>query len=839
MQLVICIYLLSLLTVAADETCTICAAGSYKLYNGNSDCTPCSAGYYQPNTGATYCLQCPAYSTSVSGASSSDDCICSAGYETYGAYCSPCDFDEYKPLAENDYCTSCPDNSGHHFIAETAQASCACDPGYGGSSTSSCTACGTGKYKSYRGNYDCDSCDTNEVASTTAPDTFITFVDDITYVWTSDITSPMLIDSYTLPFEKFFGDLSINTCRFTHGDSSVTINCDNNDWSTDLDEGVEIAVTYAYPVDMQTSTVYAGVSGTSPSRVFVIEMAFQFAGVATGACTMQLKIYEDHTNQRIEMHVQESQAINTITEIIAMRYSDSDLSSATLSWYYDADWYMDLGTGWHLWRDMPTAEWALGADFNGYTSPCRCPTEDDYYVNSAGVCTACPDGGCSCTDAHATFLSTGACQCASGYATSGSGTSVTCTACDADTVSDGTATSCSACSSDKIAVANAYCTCNSSYVTDSTGACNTCTGGAANGDSCDCYEWFAFDANPVDYVATDYVCKCMPGWYGNANLANKTNTNSAGWCSPCPSTTYKSTFENGASSICQSCISHALIDPSRNLPATGVDYCICDVDYGGNAGISAGYCVACNGGEKDAAGNYPCSCDDAHASAYDGGNCECHPGYTGDATASTGCSPCDVGTYKGEAGNSACTACPAGSSSSVLGAFSIDSCECSADYGGIAASTTTPCTACVLGTKESGDGNCECIAHAYFVNMWTCECSAGYGLSGSTCSMCDINYYSNDGDCVACPTNAVTPANNQTSRNSCECDIGYEGDATTGSCTACEPGYKKDEVGNTDCVEDPSYVWPSETSTHISDNGALSQHVSAFVLALLVLLALF
>jgi hypothetical protein len=131
-------------------TCTGCTTGKYKSSVGSVACTDCAAGKYSSAVGHMYdCYTCDKNSQGLSGigSSSPEDCICNAGFNWYPSYmrCFACEHGKYKDIVGNQACTACPQYSYAWQNEVVGTTACACDLGYTGSVTGTCTSCAAGK----------------------------------------------------------------------------------------------------------------------------------------------------------------------------------------------------------------------------------------------------------------------------------------------------------------------------------------------------------------------------------------------------------------------------------------------------------------------------------------------------------------------------------------------------------------------------------------------------------------------------------------------------------------------------------------------------------------------
>lgn len=133
----------------------------------------------------------------------------------------------------------------------------------------------------------------------------------------------------------------------------------------------------------------------------------------------------------------------------------------------------------------------------------------------------------------------------------------------------------------------------------------------------------------------------------------------------------------------------------------------------------------------------------------------------------------------------------------------------SAPFNGGSASPTTgnDCLSCPSGYTCSGGTACPVPATT------TVKCSAGNYIKkgATTCSQCPAGSYcaggtytissagaDSDTGITSCPAGSSSVAGSS-ARSACSCNAGYGGNATTGSCTVCAPGYYKTSAGNTSC----------------------------------------
>ena len=307
--------------------------------------------------------------------------------------------------------------------------------------------------------------------------------------------------------------------------------------------------------------------------------------------------------------------------------------------------------------------------------------------------------------------------------------------------------------------------------------------------------------------------------------------NSAGTCVACPSFSTNAAGDDPTVGETQcdcdsgyylsgsTCVSSSPPDSSP-----GPSPSACGANYRVN---SAGTCVACPSFSTNAAGDDPtvgetqCDCD----SGYYLSGSTCVSSSPPDSSPGPSPSACGANYRVNSAGT--CVACPSFSTNAAGDdpSGSETQCECDAGYY-LSGSTCTQCSSgfatctsahegtCAANYYVNGDHECAaCPANSFNAagdatasGASTCECDAGYYLSGSTCTQCSsgfatctsahegtcaANYYVNgDHECAACPANSFNAAGDATASgaSNCECDAGYY--YLSGStCTQCSSGF--------------------------------------------------
>lgn len=144
---------------------------------GGGGCVECEAGKYalpEPAAvGASMCSDCPANTTSVPGSTNtSTKCVCSAGFgvttrvlntstNVSTTSCIACGAGKFKNASGSHPCEACPS----HASSVEGRTICACVGGYTGPHEA-CVACMAGTYKSRHGN--CSTCPSSSLSPAAA-----------------------------------------------------------------------------------------------------------------------------------------------------------------------------------------------------------------------------------------------------------------------------------------------------------------------------------------------------------------------------------------------------------------------------------------------------------------------------------------------------------------------------------------------------------------------------------------------------------------------------------------------------------------------------------------------
>lgn len=385
----------------------------------------------------------------------------------------------------------------------------------------------------------------------------------------------------------------------------------------------------------------------------------------------------------------------------------------------------------------------------------------DTFANSTGSreCTPCPPneetngalGASLCVCSAGYFRNDAVCEpCAAGTFKSSSGDDV-CLPCAVNAISASSALECSPCAPNSVTVGDdrTSCVCDAGYerVGDTCQACPRGTYKAVVGDSSTCV--MCPHAEAVGYL-------------------------------------YDTISTEEASVHCTEC------NPNSGVIAHDHTQCYCDAGYFDyDAPITAlSNCTACPAGSfKATRGSDACvscpegstspaaasSCDECRQNEVEVENqCVCDAGFQ---RVISDCEPCPSGMFKADAGEYSCTACEEDT------------------YSGPAPSTA--CQPCPSNSDTNG-----------LDTQFRCFCEEGYepgAVLGEndvllSCTACDVGSFKSTGGnevCVSCGNGSTTPS---TASTVCECDVGFEGNASLGTCTFCPAGTSKGAIADGQCV---------------------------------------
>ncbi|MFT3922334.1 MAG: SdiA-regulated domain-containing protein [Myxococcales bacterium] len=206
--------------------------------------------------------------------------------------------------------------------------------------------------------------------------------------------------------------------------------------------------------------------------------------------------------------------------------------------------------------------------------------------------------------------------------------------------------------------------------------------------------------------------------------------------------------------------------------------------------------IACEPGSFSTSGFAPCT--PCAVGSYQGqpGQTACLPcaaGTSQDLSGQTACLPCTAGSYQGQWGQTACLPCAAGSYQSLSGQTACQLCA-AGEYQGMTGQTM--CVDCSPGSFADASGATMCL-----------HCLAGSAApsSGSiACAACEGDTVSPDVGapmCQSCPGGQHADE----SHTSCvalplACGAGSSSSSGFEPCTACATGFYQSQTGQTACI---------------------------------------
>jgi uncharacterized delta-60 repeat protein len=835
-----------------EGTSCVCDVGS--TLNGTV-CLPCDKSSYKATIGTGACLPCPTYATTSGGATAASNCICHANTAIVGGVCSCragfysdlltgalvcvlCAPNSYKSTGTNVECTSCP-TFAHSLTGSTSPTNCSCssnstldvpsntclcDAGFYSDSLSGsliCAPCMSGSYKSAMGNTPCTLCP----AFAQSP---IGCFSQANCSCPSNATldtgsNTCFCDAKYFPV--FAPNLNCLQC-----DSTSYKGAPGNVLCTACPIG---AVAGSAPASNISACVCPTLSQVSADLLVCECISGYFRNSNQFCQSCNVSTYKSTTGDA------ESLCLNCPPGMLVnappgIAQSDCNCVGANTV-KSGTSCVCDVG----FYRNMTSSNCV----------PCSPSTFKDFISDSA--CVNCPIhamvlstpgkalGDCVCPSNSNTNVGKIICECDAGFEWTGS----SCRLCSAafwkSSVGDGPCQPCPA----NAQVPNppglnmSQCVClGSNFVTVSGGACTCDAGFTLNASACvacldtqfkssvstvpctDC-PLFATVPNPPGKAAIDCKCGqnfatvnggcfCDVGYFLNGTV-----------CSPCGANSYKDSVTN--SNNCVSCPTRATVLPSK-LPGKLFSDCSCppnsNVLNGGGCACDPGFflsgtvCVACDSSAyKDFAGDQnclacpvhstvlpkdqpgtnfsSCACPDNSQLNIGTNQCNCLRGYfwTGSI-----CNACPLSQYKSSYGDGPCLNCPTGSQ-----------------------------VALGPGVNET---DCKCQNVGKVATGSACVCDFGFGASsgGLTCYQCSPFFYKDtqsDSPCLPCPalsfvlsppgtnvSSCICPSNsdlvvsvNDTAQCSCRPGFGFDVNAPTNPCVACDSQHFKTNAGNIPC----------------------------------------
>jgi hypothetical protein len=408
-----------------------------------------------------------------------------------------------------------------------------------------------------------------------------------------------------------------------------------------------------------------------------------------------------------------------------------------------------------------------------------CPS-GTYYNSATGSCTTCstcadPPSNAMLTQGGCTGSTNRTCSyaCNSGFTTSGSGSSISCTCDSGKYKSSGSCVSCSTCAA---APSNATLTqggCRRSIDRTCSYACNSgfTTSGSGSSISCTCDSGKYIDANGS--CVSCITCAAAPS---NATLTQGGCTGSTNrTCSYACNSGF--TTSGSGSSISCTCDYGKYIDANGSCVS-----CKTCAAAPSNATLTQGGCT----GSTDRTCSYACN---SGFYAYSGSG------------SSIICQACAAGTYS-SAGATSCTPCAGGYYSASGATYCSQWTNCDNGYYVSTQPSATQnrgCTGCGSGFYAVGPNATSCTACASCTLTETQQgkvvsgCTAG---SGGMCSCPPNTTYSG----MYYPATAMNPISRIVYK--CWCNPGYY-ESTNGygsGCTSCQSGTYQNGIGKKSCI---------------------------------------
>ena len=613
-------------TSSASDSCTTCPAGKYNTGTGNTSCKTCDVGYYctggsnrtacpagtYSTGGASGCTTCPAGSycpggtnkvacptgyTSAAGATAQNKCYISVGAGKYIASANSstqtsCAAGTYKAAHTVNYgstssCSACP--SGKYSSSGAGSCSTCAAGTYSTGGSSSCTSCTAGYYCLGNSNQvACPSGYTSAAGATAQNECYISVAAG-KYLATANgtTTTSCAAGKYKAAHTVYYGSTSsCSTCPSGYTSAAG---------ATAQSKCYISVAAGKYLGTANSSTVTSCAAGTykaahnvnygSTSSCSTCPSGYTSAAGATAQSKCYISVAAGNYLGTANSSTVTSCAAGKYKAAHTVYYGSTSSCSTCPSGYTSAagataqnKCYISIAAGYYLGTANGTSATACAAG--------KYKAAHTVYYGSTSSCSTCPSGYTSAAGATAQskcYISVAA----GNYLGTANGTSVTSCAAGkykaAHTVYYGSTSSCSACPSGYTSAAGATAQ-NKCYISIAAGNYL----GTANGTS---------------------ATACAAGKYKAAHTVNYGSTSS---CSTCPS---------GYTSA---------------AGATAQNKCYISISAGYYLGTANGTtATAC------AAGKYKA----AHTVNYG---------------STSSCATCAAGTYNTGTGNTGCTTCPAG-----------------------------------------------------------------------------------------------------------------------------------------------------------------------------------
>eukprot|EP00054_Salpingoeca_dolichothecata_P029419 m.231813 g.231813 ORF g.231813 m.231813 type:complete len:1627 (-) comp26471_c0_seq1:135-5015(-) len=780
-------------TGSTDTICTTCPANSVSRSSTSSSACKCISNYYDTSNGSPpVCVECPEHSTSPSGSTSLNQCVCNTGYFMSQSQCKACN----RNCPENTYldvlcsnnrdnvCRECPSNSFSEPNSIGIEA-CKCKSGYFDNDSGSgvwCNACSSCLRNQYRTgscqgttDYTCTACPDN---SNSSPDS--TSIEDCTCL-------PGFFDSVAGNGVKCQACKSCVASTYRSGSCEgetnyVCLSCPANSNSPPSATSISQCTCTAgfYDTNTAPNTVSCKQCSTCQVNQYTTRLCTSSENTGCGACP----------------------------EFSVSPANSPDIASCTCqAGYFDTD--AGKGVDCQLCSVCPV---------NTYISaPC--------VATSDVKCALCPQNSVS-SKGSATV---GDCECVSGFF---------------DRLPANNAVDCTACRTCGInQYSSGVCGANENFVCKSCPAYSVSPAKSTKEDDCQCVEGFyksvsrgnmvclpcpTNSSSPASSTSLD-ACTCVDGFHkidaspnflcapcqecetGSYKTAACTPT-SPTQCTACPANSTSplgslsisdckclSEFFNAAEDAgvrcqaCQDCKANEHV--SKACTATTDTQCAtCPFQSTSPAGSTSPADCVCNAGfyDTDHSTTARCApCSSCSANTYRNGTCFGQTDYLclacpTHSTSIAGTTTrfqclCDKGYY----GNGSCTRCPTNSATNKIGSQTLDDCECGESFYDSIRGTGVLCKACrscganryrsKLCQGESDSTCSRCPEHSHSsrgsTSVTSCICDAGYKLTsrGNTYICEDVNEcLTNNGGCQHNCTNELPP-----SRLRCFCRSGF------------------------------------------------------------------
>jgi hypothetical protein len=302
--------------------------------------------------------------------------------------------------------------------------------------------------------------------------------------------------------------------------------------------------------------------------------------------------------------------------------------------------------------------------------------------------------------------------------------------------------SCQGCPSNSwSAPGSTACECNAGFTSDLNSGCSTCKLGT-----------YKITSGPAPCIP------CNPGGAGQGLISTT--------CAPCLQGTYASAY---GLSTCISCAAGAY------QYLVGSSACpMCAAGYASPPSNVRTYCEGCKSGTYSLSGAPMClACPTGSFSFALASDCQSCPDGTGVVGAT--CVPCAPGSY-GAAG--VCVDCPTGTFTASTGVTQCETCAPGSYAPGL---HYTICAPCIPGKAGLGCEPCPVGRYATGYSFKACRaCDPGLytprrgAQSPDECQNCEEGTYWEQGDCMKCPDNTLSPRGSQ-SYTDCLAAPGYYG----------------------------------------------------------------